>query len=835
MKNDTNEALKRIYDFALEDIMGDCFGKYAKEIIQERAIPDVRDGLKPVQRRILYAMYLSNNTWEKPYIKCAATVGDVLGKFHPHGDSSVYEAMVRMSQWWKQSVPLISIHGNNGSLDGDPAAAYRYTEARLSKISEELLNDLEKETVSWAPNFDDRFLEPTVLPANMPNLLINGTTGISAGYATDIPPHNLSEVIDATIKRIDSANCRLDSILDIVKGPDFPTGGVVEGKSGIVEAYQTGKGKIIVKSKYEFIKEKGKEKLVITEIPFDTLKSNIIKKIDEIRIDKKIDGISEVRDESDKNDNVRIVIDLKSGANKDLVVNYLLKNTDMQINYNFNMVAIVNKRPKQLGILEILDAFIAHRKDVVTKRCEFELKNKEARKHIVEGFIRALDILDEVIKVIRSSKNKTDAILNLVKEFEFTNLQAEAIVMMQLYKLTNTDVTVLKEEFKKLLEEIEYLKSILNDENNLKKLIKDELKKVKKNFGEERKTLIKDEITEIKIDELAMVDKSDFVFVISKNGYVKKISIKSYNASDELNLREEDYVLNIYKINNLDTILLFTNLGNYIFLPVRDIPDSKNRDFKDHISSFVGISDGERIVRSIGVHNFDDTIITLVTRNGMVKNTVLKNYMVSRYSKPISAIKLKDDDELVNVSVKDGEEYVIVTKNGMCLKFDSSEIPVTGLKASGVKGIKLNDEDAVVNGQNVYDDEHLTIFTNNKTAKRIKLSDISKVTRAKKGVSIIKSPKSKTYLVIGAYLSNSKTLFGLINGSIEYIKASEISIMDKLSTGSNITNKNISEVFVVSKLKDITKTISNEEEKVETTERIIEPMTMSDFFDEFKI
>lgn len=835
MKNDTNEALKRIYDFALEDIMGDCFGKYAKEIIQERAIPDVRDGLKPVQRRILYAMYLSNNTWEKPYIKCAATVGDVLGKFHPHGDSSVYEAMVRMSQWWKQSMPLISIHGNNGSLDGDPAAAYRYTEARLSKISEELLNDLEKETVSWAPNFDDRFLEPTVLPANMPNLLINGTTGISAGYATDIAPHNLSEVIDATIKRIDSANCRLDSILDIVKGPDFPTGGVVEGKSGIVEAYQTGKGKIIVKSKYEFIKEKGKEKLVITEIPFDTLKSNIIKKIDEIRIDKRIDGISEVRDESDKNDNVRIVIDLKSGANKDLVVNYLLKNTDMQINYNFNMVAIVNKRPKQLGILEILDAFIAHRKDVVTKRCEFELKNKEARKHIVEGFIRALDILDEVIKVIRSSKNKTDAILNLVKEFEFTNLQAEAIVMMQLYKLTNTDVTVLKEEFKKLLEEIEYLKSILNDENNLKKLIKDELREVKKDFGEERKTLIKDEITEIKIDELAMVDKSDFVFVISKNGYVKKISIKSYNASDELNLREEDYVLNIYKINNLDTILLFTNLGNYIFLPVRDIPDSKNRDFKDHISSFVGISDGERIVRSIGVHNFDDTIITLVTRNGMVKNTVLKNYMVSRYSKPISAIKLKDDDELVNVSVKDGEEYVIVTKNGMCLKFDSSEIPVTGLKASGVKGIKLNDGDAVVNGQNVYDDEHLTIFTDNKTAKRIKLSDISKVTRAKKGMSIIKSPKSKTYLVISAYLSNSKTLFGLLNGSIQYIKASEISIMDKLSTGSNITNKNISEVFVVSKLKDITKTVSNEEEKVETKERIIEPMTMSDFFDEFKI
>lgn len=500
MKNDTNEALKRIYDFALEDIMGDCFGKYAKEIIQERAIPDVRDGLKPVQRRILYAMYLANNTWEKPYVKCAATVGDVLGKFHPHGDSSVYEAMVRMSQWWKQTAPLISIHGNNGSLDGDPAAAYRYTEARLSKISEELLNDLDKETVSWAPNFDDRFLEPTVLPANLPNLLINGTTGISAGYATDIPPHNIGEIIDATIKRIDSPNCRLDSILEIVKGPDFPTGGIIEGKDGIVEAYKTGKGKIIVKSKYEFVKEKGKEKIVITEIPFDTLKSNIIKRIDEFRIEKRLDGISEVRDESDKNDNVRIVIDLKNGADKDLIINFLLKNSDLQINYNFNMVAIVNKRPKQLGIVEIIDAFIAHRKEVVTKRCEFELKNKEARKHIVEGFIKALDILDEVIKVIRKSKNKADAIVNLVKEFDFTNLQAEAIVMMQLYKLTNTDVDILKEEFSKLAQEIAYLRSVLDNEDNLKKLIKDELREVKKNFNVPRKTVIKDEITEIVID-----------------------------------------------------------------------------------------------------------------------------------------------------------------------------------------------------------------------------------------------------------------------------------------------------------------------------------------------
>ena len=835
MKNDTNEALKRIYDFALEDIMGDCFGKYAKEIIQERAIPDVRDGLKPVQRRILYAMYLANNTWEKPYVKCAATVGDVLGKFHPHGDSSVYEAMVRMSQWWKQTAPLISIHGNNGSLDGDPAAAYRYTEARLSKISEELLNDLDKETVSWAPNFDDRFLEPTVLPANLPNLLINGTTGISAGYATDIPPHNIGEIIDATIKRIDSPNCRLDNILEIVKGPDFPTGGIIEGKDGIVEAYKTGKGKIIVKSKYEFVKEKGKEKIVITEIPFDTLKSNIIKRIDEFRIEKRLDGISEVRDESDKNDNVRIVIDLKNGADKDLIINFLLKNSDLQINYNFNMVAIVNKRPKQLGIVEIIDAFIAHRKEVVTKRCEFELKNKEARKHIVEGFIKALDILDEVIKVIRKSKNKADAIVNLVKEFDFTNLQAEAIVMMQLYKLTNTDVNILKEEFSKLAQEIAYLRSVLDNEDNLKKLIKDELREVKKNFNVPRKTVIKDEITEIVIDELAMVDRSDFVVIISKNGYIKKVSVKSYNSTDELNLREEDYVENIYKINNLDTLLLFTNLGNYLYVPVRDIPESKNKDLKDHISSFVSISDGEKIIRSYGVRNFDDSVLTLITKNGVIKNTLLKSYKVTRYSRALSAISLKSGDKLVNVSVKDGSEYIIVTKRGMCLKFNSSEIPVLGLKASGVKGINLNDGDYVINGQNIYDDEHLAIFTDNKTAKRVKLSDIQKFTRAKKGTSIIKSPKSKTYLVMNAYLSNSKTVFGLLNGNIENIKASEISIMDKSSTGSNITKKSVSEAFVVNKLKDITKRDAPDKIESEEREKIIEPLTMSDFFDEFKI
>ena len=390
------EVIKRIHDYALEDIMGDRFGRYAKTIIQDRAIPDVRDGLKPVQRRILYAMFKAGNTYDKNYIKCAATVGDVLGKFHPHGDSSVYDAMVRMSQWWKENHILIDIHGNNGSMDGDSAAAYRYTEARLAKISHELLTDLNKDTVNWAPNFDDRFLEPTVLPAKFPNLLVNGTTGISAGYATNIPPHNLGEVIDATIKRIDSPNCHLETILDIIKGPDFPTGGLAEGKNGIRDAFATGKGKVIVRSKIEIVKEKGKEQIVVTEIPYEVNKAVLVKKIDEIRIDKRIEGISEVRDESDR-EGLRIAIDLKKDADKDLVLNYLYKNTELQISYNYNMVAIVNRRPMTLGILEILDAYINHQKEVITRRTKFDLEFAKNKYHILEGLVKALSILDKVI------------------------------------------------------------------------------------------------------------------------------------------------------------------------------------------------------------------------------------------------------------------------------------------------------------------------------------------------------------------------------------------------------------------------------------------------------
>ncbi len=838
-----NDILKRIQDYALEEIMGDRFSKYAKEIILDRAIPDVRDGLKPVQRRILYAMYKAGNTWDKGYIKCAATVGDVLGKFHPHGDSSVYDAMVRMSQWWKQNSILVDIHGNNGSMDGDQAAAYRYTEAKLAHISKELLGDLEKDTVKWAPNFDDRFLEPTVLPAKFPNLLVNGANGISAGYATNIPPHNLGEIIDATIKRIDSPNCRLDTILEIVKGPDFPTGAIVEGKQGIIDAFTTGRGKVIVKSKTEFKKEKGREQIIITEIPFDVNKATLVQKIDSLRIDKKIDGIAEVRDETDR-EGLRIAIDLKSGANKEFILNYLLKNTDLQISYNYNMVAIVNRTPKTLGIIPILDAYIDHFTEVITNRTKFDLAAYQKEFNIVSGLIKAISILDEVIKTIRSSKNKSDAKVNLVEKYDFTIEQAEAIVMLQLYKLTNTDVVVLEERSEKLKELIKECEKILNDENELKSVMKSELREIKKQYATPRKTEIKSEITEIKIDELDMISKDDFIVCISKTGYVKKISLKSYNSSNTQELpavKENDYIEGFYKINNIDTIILFTNLGNFLYLPVRDIQEAKYKDLGTHISNYIKVSDDEKIIRSIGVDKFDDTLITAVTKNGMIKKMRLKEFAVSRYSKPITMFKLKDDDEVVSVSNNSGKDTVIVTNSGYALRFNTDEIPEFGLKAGGVKAIKLSDDDAVSSAFVISENkEYLAIFTDKNTAKRIKVEDIEMSSRAKKGSLIIKSPKSKKYSIFKAFNISSKSIVGIVDGSIGYLKSSDINIMDKQSVGSVITKKNIDNIFVVTKLKEIKSSELKEKETKKETSDEVKPkeekqLTMSDFFEEFKI
>ena len=829
-----DNVLKRIEDYALEEIMGERFASYAKEIIQDRAIPDVRDGLKPVQRRILFAMYKAGNTYDKKYIKSAATVGDVLGKYHPHGDSSVYDAMVRMSQWWKQNTPLIDMKGNNGSMDGDPAAAYRYTEARLAKISNELLADLDKNTVKFAPNFDDRLLEPTVLPAKFPNLLVNGAMGISAGYATNIPPHNLGEIIDATIKRIDSPNCYLDTILDIVKGPDFPTGGIACGIDGIREAFKTGKGRVVVRCKYDIVREKGKTKIVITEIPYDVNKAMLVNKIDGIRIDKKIDGMTEVRDESDR-EGLRIVIDLKAGANPDLILSYLFKNTDLQISYNYNMVTIVNRVPKTLGILEILDAYIAHQREVILKRSEFDLATYEKRMHIVEGLIKCLSILDEVIKVIRASKNKADAKANLVKEFGFTMEQAEAIVTLQLYKLTNTDVLELQEEMQKLAKLIEGLKAILTDEEVLKYVMKKELKLIKKEYETPRKTKIEEEIAEIKIDAREMIPKENVVIVVTNEGYVKRVSSKSYAVSTEdTTLKPGDFITGLYECTTLDTLVIFTSLGNYLYIPVYKIPEIKWKELGKHVNNIIMMSTGEEVIASF-IYNKEDTYV-LASKNGMIKRTASTDFEVARCSKPMTAMKLKKDDKLIDVK-KDLGNIVLVTENGYYLNFKSEEVPIVGAKASGVKGINLK-EDVVKNMVSFNElEEYLTIFTDNKTAKRVKLSDLETHNRAKRGSLIMKKTKTVTYKILNALVTNSRDLIlTKADSDINIFKNSDIAIMDLTSTGSNISKYKLDQASVVAiKEKIETPSEAKNEEREKEEKKEPKKLSMEDFLDDFKL
>mgnify|MGYP004630652917 FL=1 len=812
--NDTKSALERIHEYSLEEIMGLSFGRYSKYIIQDRAIPDVRDGLKPVQRRILYGMFREHNTYDKPYRKSAKTVGSIMGNYHPHGDSSIYEAMVRMSQWWKQNTPYIDMQGNNGSLDGDSPAAMRYTEARLSKVSNELLKDIDKDTVTWAPNFDDTEMEPTVLPAKFPNLLVNGTTGISAGYATNIPPHNLGEVIDATIKRIDSPNCRLETILEIIKGPDFPTGGVVYEAEGITKAFTSGRGKIIVRAKLEVTKTKGKTSIIVTEIPFDVLKSNITRKIDEIRIDKKIEGISEVRDETDK-DGLRIVIDLKQGANTDLILNYLYKNTDLQTSYNYNMIAIVNRRPRLLGIMDIIDAHLAHYKEVVLKRTNFDLAHAKKRLHIVEGLIKAISILDEVIRVIRASKNKADAKINLVKEFGFTEEQSEAIVILQLYRLTNTDIKVLEEEQRNLNLIIEALSKIINEEDELKRVMKDELRSIKKEYETPRKTVITNEEATIKIDEKAMIPNEEVVVLITKDGYVKRTSMRGYNANnDDPLLKEGDYVVGLFKQRTIDTLLVFTNLGNYLFLPVHEIPDIKWKMLGKHISNIIKLSENEEIISAIPISDFNKNIdISLISKNGMIKKTSLNEFKVSRYSKPISCMKLKENDLVINAFLVDKNDIFISTYNGYGLWFDMNEVPSSGIKSSGVKAINLKND--YISGASLFDKnkEYVTIFTSNRTAKRVRLDEFEKSSRARRGLLLLREVKTNPYKVIKTFITDNKGYIGIKRGTnIDFIKNTEIPIADRYKTGTTIFKEDVDDLFIPKDLEEEIKIENNQEE-----------------------
>ena len=735
----------------LENIMGDRFGRYSKYIIQERALPDVRDGLKPVQRRILYAMHMLKMHSDSPYRKCARIAGEVMGKYHPHGDSSIYEAMVRLSQDWKINIPLIDMQGNNGSIDGDSPAAMRYTEARLSKAAELMLENIDPriKTVPFVPNFDDNELEPVVLPSKFPNLLVNGATGISAGYATDIPPHNLKEVIDAVIARIDNPEITLDEIMLYIKGPDFPTGGIIQGVDGIRQAFETGRGKIIVRSKTH-IEEgaKGIIKIVVTEIPYEVNKAELVKSIDQLRADKVIDGILEVRDESDR-DGLRICIDLKKESNPEIILNFLLKKTNLQSSYNYNMVAIHGHRPVLMPLVDILDAYILHQKDFITNRCNYELINAKARLHIVDGFMKMVSILDAVITEIRASKGKADAKQRLIEKFEFSPEQAEAIVMLQLYRLSSTDVLELQKEQAELNKQIANLEGILSSEKKLLGVIKKELQEVSK-ISNERRTVIEQEAQQIKISEIDLVTNEQVMVAVTKEGYVKRSSMKSYKSSKSMGIKENDAVIFLSECQTLNTLLLFTNLGNFIYYPIYKLDDQKWGDIGIYINNLVPIQGNEKIVRAYVIDDWNKPLTVLIgTKNGLVKQVDFKDFNISRYTKAVRAMNLKSNDEVVSVDMANNYPCIVCfTSKGKVIRFKSSEVSVVGTQAGGVKGITTSDKMAcAIYTRNSHD---LIILTSRGNVKRVKASDIKLSKRGQTGISVIKEIKTNPHYIVSA-------------------------------------------------------------------------------------
>lgn len=797
----------------LEEVVGDRFGRYSKYIIQDRAIPDVRDGLKPVQRRILYAMYEAGNTADKPYRKSAKTVGDVMGNYHPHGDSSIYEGMVRMAQPWKMGHMLIDGHGNWGSLDDDPPAAMRYTEARISKIAGELLRDIEKRTVQFRDNFDNTLKEPVVLPSRFPNLLVNGVSGISSGFATEIPTHNLREVIDACIALIDRSDLTLDDIMKFIKGPDFPTGGIIMGGEGIREAYETGKGRIYIRAKASIEEMKGnRQQIVITEIPFQVVKSKLVTSMENIRLDKKVEGIAEVRDESGRN-GLRIVIELKKDADAQGILAYLLKKTDLQVNYNFNMVAIVNKTPKQMGIKEILTAYINHQKDVVTKRSQYDLEKAEDRAHVLEGLVKALNILDEVIAEIKASKNRQDAQNNLVSKFAFTDRQADAILVLQLYRLTNLEIHSLTKELQEVSKIIDYLKSILGSEKKLMGVIKDELLDIKKKYGIDRRSEIQSEVEELKVNLEVLVNPEDVIVTFSNEGYIKRTSMLSFTRSggevEATGLKEGDYVRFFLDVNTIDNLLIFTRNGQYYLLPVHQVPEFKWKENGTAVVNVIPVAKEDRIVNIIPLKNFDEPGKTLVffTKKGQVKRTDLKEYMTNR-SIGITACKLNGGDEVVDVRQSDeSKEILLVTKKGMSIRFKESEVNPMGRVSSGVKGINLGEEDEVVSALIVEGEEgEILVISDHGYAKRSLLLDYPLQGRGGKGLLTFEFKEGKrvkpngTRLLRAFYVRDAFDLKALIQPGDSLIFSTEqVSIDERKAIGKPVIKleKNAEVVNVV--------------------------------------
>lgn len=784
----------------LEEVVGDRFGRYSKYIIQDRAIPDVRDGLKPVQRRILYAMYDAGNTPDKPYRKSAKTVGDVMGNYHPHGDSSIYEGMVRMAQPWKMGHPLIDGHGNWGSQDDDPAAAMRYTEARLSKIALELLRDIEKRTVRFKDNFDNTTKEPVVLPSRYPNLLVNGVSGISSGFATEIPPHNLREIIDASIAYMMKPELPLEELMTIVKGPDFPTGGLIMGEEGIREAYTTGKGRIYIRSKTAIEDLRGgKQQIVVTEIPYQVVKSRLVTAMETIRLEKKVEGIAEVRDESGRG-GLRIVIELKKDADAGGILAYLLKKTDLQVTYNFNMVAIVNKAPQQLGLKQMLVAYVDHQKEVVTLRTKYELEKAEDRAHVVEGLAKALNLLDEVIATIKASKNRGDAQDNLVAKFGFTERQADAILTLQLYRLTNLEITSLEKELKEAQKRIAYLRSILESEKKLIGVIKDELVEIRDKFGLDRRSDIQGEIEELKVNLEVLVTPEDVLVTLSQDGYMKRTSMLSFSRSggefESSGVKEGDVIRDLLHVNTIDNLLLFTKKGQYYMLPVHQIPEFKWKDTGTAVVNIVPLPKDDAIVNVIPIKDMLESGLSLVfvTKRGQVKRTELKEYATTR-STAVAACKVADGDEVINVAVSDGtKQIMLVSKNGMSIRFAESEVNAMGRVATGVRGIQLRDDDELVSAMWVSDDEgEVLVISEIGYTKRSLLLDYPIQGRGGRGVPTFEFKEGKRVrsngerLVAAYYCRNSIEIVALTSGGSKLAGSSEKApIEERKSVGKSL-------------------------------------------------
>ena len=809
--------MSNIQNMSLEDIMGERFGRYSKYIIQERALPDIRDGLKPVQRRILYSMNKDGNTFDKGYRKSAKSVGNIMGNFHPHGDSSIYDAMVRMSQDWKNREILVEMHGNNGSMDGDPPAAMRYTEARLSEMAGYLLQDIEKDTVPFAWNFDDTEKEPTVLPAAFPNLLVNGATGISAGYATDIPPHNLAEVIDAVIYMIDHPSAKVDKLMEFLPGPDFPTGAIVQGRDEIKKAYETGKGRVVVRSRTEIEKLKGgKEQIVITEIPYEINKAVLVKKIDDVRVNNKVAGIAEVRDESDR-DGLRIAIELKKDANTELILNYLFKYTDLQVNYNFNMVAIDNFTPRLVGIVPILTSYIAHRKEIILARSRFDKAKAEKRLHIVEGLIRVISILDEVIALIRASENKADAKENLKISYDFTEEQAEAIVTLQLYRLTNTDVVVLEEEEAELREKIAMLAAIIGDERTMYNLMKRELRDVKKKFGNPRLSELQDTANAIEINTASLIVEEETYVSVTRSGYIKRTSPRSFSAStlEEIGKRDDDRLIFVSPAKTTQHLLIFTSLGNVIYRPVHELSDIRWKEIGEHLSQTISNFDTkEEVIYTELLDSFEEGTYFAATKLGQIKRVERKEFSPWRTykSKALKFAKLKnEDDQVIALAPIKLDDVMLVTKNGYALRFNIEEVPVIGAKAAGVKAINLKKDD-VLAAAFIANTDSLYILTQRGSLKRMAVADIPVTSRANRGLQVLRELKTKPHRVFAAGPVFGEAVdFDLFTTEAE---ASEDQILQVLSNKGTAYEINLADLSLSERTSNgsfISDTISDEE------------------------